>query len=394
MGTVRYSLPKFDVRTNSISIMPDMIEAIRRDVVDSDLSIYQKKHKVIEFLPLTRDLKYKIHTISGSPLGWQRDTGCDVTARGGMKMRTDEITPVKLRNFMKYCPHAEAYDTIFRGALQWKKNGQIDDSEFLATILPILKEDLVMMSQGLLSVAFLGQLFDYDAIGFSGTATPQEQEDFVAQANIFEGLIKKLINSTVDTMFVPDLLPDGINPVGYSVDISAVASSLLAGSDKELQRLVYKGESRDGRGGTIKPVLLCTSNMIPDIWDKARSLADTAAQNDSILREITVVADGGRLEYFWRGIPIVPMDEFCTYDQYLDSDFYFAALTSSRNIQVGTNYSKFDDIEDTSIGVTYQRVAQNDIKNGDAGSVYRDTHALLGVDIANPRLFTGTYKTY
>ena len=393
MATRRVHLPKFNYRTNSVEVPPTYVEFLRREAVDSDLNMYQRKYQIIEWLTMNQDREFKTTTIAGAPLLWQKDQACDAEAMGSMGSASVTIRPEKLRAFMKMCPNPETYDSMFSAMIRWQKSGRQDPALYEAIIQTIIKEDLTMLQQGLLSVGFLGQLFDYDTIGFDGNATTAEQRDFKKQANIFEGILKKVKDSPVSTMFHKDVIGN-IDAGGLSgVNISGVAEALFNGAHADLQRLVYRGGMSDGRGGTVRPVLLVSSNLIGDIWTRAKTVADLQSQNSSVLREITIETGEMGYEYFWRGVPIVPIDEFCTYDKYLNSDFYFAGLTATRNIQFGTNYDSYDDVEGNRIGVTYQRIAANDIRNGDAGAIYRDTHALLACDIANAKLWSSTFKT-
>ena len=397
MGQRRLELPIMNAARTSIRIPEYTANWVFRNETISDLGHYQSKYNILEFLPMNQDKEFNLHTIMGDPLLWQADDGsCSVTPMGGQRWKKTSISPSKLRAFMKICVGKELYETMFRAMMKWEKSGRQNTAEFLKVLNPIIKEDQVQLAQSLIATALLGSLFDYGSIGFSGNATPQNQSDFEKQANAFNGILNQVKTSTVNTMYDETILPDTIlDQAAAGIDISDVANKLFNVADPELQRLIARGQLRDGRGGTVRPVLIVSSNFFGDLFNKAKDVADLSLQNSSIFREITVVEDGNvGHEYRWRNVPIVPLDELCIYDQYLNSRFYFAAFTSTRNIQIGTNFGKFDRIEQTSVGATYQRIADDDIDGGDAGAIYRDTHALLAADIANEKLFTSTFKTY
>lgn len=396
MDDVRIKAPIWDGGNRQAMIPSTTLNYFFREKIADKFNFWQSTYNLIEFVQLSKDQTFRINTIQGDFPMWQKDVNCKVEPMGRQSITSRSIDQEKLRLYSEWC-YKETYDTAFKGLMNWTPSGTHDLTELTVLTAPMQREYLVQATKGLLNLNILGGLFDTsDKNLIEGGATDGVLVDFAKEANAMTGLLAKIKNrsSKYAHMYQPNIF--GSDKAGISV--VDLFKELVDSAPSDLRDLVYEGSSTEDFGGrTVEPVMVVSSNLLKNLFSELQDAAESPFSNKDLLsaieRRTTVYNGRPVMVYHIFGVPVIPLKQFCAYNKYLASDFYFAAVTTTRNIQIGTNFGPLGSGEDgPTIGVTFQQ--EMSIADGKKGMVYWDAHAICGSDIANPNLFSGTWKEY
>lgn len=389
----------FNRPANQLEIPSCTLNYITRHKIMDRFSIYQRSCNIVEFLPLTRNNTFKLKSIEGEPILWQKGSkSCKKYPMGNIDIvNGGELKPCSLSLFAKWCPK-EVYDSCFKCLYEYTRAGDINYGEVdTKLIAPVIKEFLSMAVRAKLSLAFLGQLFDLENIDFEeGSANEEVLKNFAKQHDACMGLLKKIqvkYPSRIAKDCFPDEVKDGCIP---DIDVCELFDCLLCNGGDQLSNAIMEGYMEDGNGGQVEAMLILSNNLIPALFHKLKTESKLQLSNKDLLPTIERRREniGGRKIWIYEicGVKVIPLSALCSWNKYLAGKFYFAALTTSRNIQFGSNFGSFYEIEGESIGVTIERETR--IKDGDKGLYTMDSEALMAVDLACPDLFYGAWQYY
>lgn len=390
--------PSFNRREQTLIFPVAETNSFAREQIYDNFSFYQRQFGIFQWMPMTKKMKYVIHSAKATPFVWQKNQSCSWEPTGSLRMDRQEITPCDAKINEQHC-WDELMDECFKHLFTWSASGaKTLDATAEALINQFTEILLENYTYGAYLTLTAGGLFNF---------TDQTFRDDVS--NDLRSLMKKtnsacrgwlpLLKDTADqgSTFQHLNLPgyftasmfDGKEFIG---DVVALKDELVAKAKPEMRKALNVG-GVNGRA---------VNGIVPSaVWLVSDSINNRAAQQyneQSVLNVSTIMfqprltrrefTNGGATIYVYYvdNVPLIPIDAVSEYDQYLEGGYHFSYLTMGRNIGLGGSFGEIPDIATNQVGIRIQRGTSN----AELGKYFILSEAMFANAIADVRYVVGS----
>ena len=383
--------PNFDRIRGALAFPTKELNYLLRQEVYDTFSFYQSQYGIYSFMKITKDLKYKIHSMDALPMVFQKYRSCHVDPLGNIELNVREITPCKGVALTEFC-NDELLESCFSHFFNWDGMGPLELDENGAEMFRMLTEKILetFVIGARLTLTASG-VYDINSVTFKESVTEEVKNMFRKTADTCQGWLAYVKMLGKDAAY-PHLNVQGLlnannfNGRNYTGSIEAVLDGLIENSTDDLGSIIDQGGisglSANGSGVIFKLSTFLFKAMVKEYRHRCE---DVLCLNKRLSMEEADWMGRKVKVYFFDGIPIVPIDDMNEYDKHLKNNTHFAILTVAGNVNLGASFNDIPMIgNNNGVGM---RIYMDD-SNSDYGKFSWRTDSLFSASIANTDYMT------
>jgi len=390
--------PSFNRITNQATFPADSVNAFMREEIYDSFNFYQSQFGVYNYMRLTDEKKYVLHTMHGTPLLWQPHNSCSWDETGSIRMGRREITPVKAKINEQFC-YDEMFNSAFKHFLQWNGRGPLSlNANGIAVINALSRTLAENATLGAHVTLTAGQMYDVSAVTFNSQTPATIRDLFARTIGTTKGWLELLrtqglvpeyshlnVSGAIDTL-------NDINGKRYIGDPIVLFDNLREAAPFDLKAFMDEGGVIGSASGDYTPIFLVSLSVYAAVAESYRKqcVSVTCINPRLSRREFTQNTNRGNKPvyvYYIDDVPVVPIAAVNQYDKYLEGSTHFAGIVSSGNINLGAS---FDELPDVGTGRNVGMLMELDTSAKNYGNYYFLAHSLFGTHISDTNFISAT----
>lgn len=393
--------PRFSALRSAVYFETDKLNALLEQEYNDKFGFYQSNFGVYNYMPMTRNMTYRMVYPEGTPLLFQPHNSCAWTPTGTLSYGVDEISPCKAKINEQRC-YDENLDGLFADLLRWGGGPTVQMSDAgRAANDALVRTMLKNATLGARLTLSCGQLHDPDVVTFEDGISARIEDAFRKTAQTCKGWIQLLKERASETglghldggyIDATDISTDGTSYVGTtSGDAVALYDEIFAAAPQPLTDAVIEG-GYGGFGSMFMPLFLVSPSIYRAVDAAWKAQKETATMNEPRIsrRPYTFQTERGPrtlYTYFIDDTAVVPISEVSYFDRYVTGTSHFAYLTVSGVIQLGASFGSLPVVNEADIAVMIQ-LSEN---AEDYGTYKFLAHSLFATAINDTDYIAGDY---
>lgn len=386
--------PNFNAIQNQVLFASDRLNTLLSKKYYDTYGFYQAMFMPYAWMPLTKDMTYRIHSLETSAFIWQPHNSCNWNPVGAMETGNVDITPARAKINAEQC-YDTLFDSAFASFLEWGRGDSVEmDANGEDYVNKMIESILAAATYGARLSNVVGQLYSPGSVTFDADVSVNVREAFNATIGTVKGwieLAKDRAASGVDHLNISGLIPGGdIDATGkkYTGNVITLYDNILDAAKGDLVAAVNEGGSA-GFNDSLYPILFVSPSIFNAFVDYWRTQATTAAQNVLRVTREPVdynTANGTRKINVMKidETIIVPINELNYLDKHITGATHCAYLTLSGNINLGGSFGSIPQLGNE-VGLAIQRANNLD----EIGKYKMLAHALHANAFADTNFIAG-----
>jgi len=364
---------------------------------------YQAAFGMYGYLQLTSDQQYRIHWVEGQPYLWQPHNSCTWSPLGVFKMNSKTIEPCKSKINLDIC-NDEFFGSLYKDFHRWNTGASVElSASGQAAVGEIIKSVQKNATLGNRLMLTGGQLLNLDTIVAATGTSSDIMEAFRATANTCKGWIQlcKATGATAgfghvdqNALFITSGGGQNISSDGktFTGDVVALYDAEIAAGKADLQDAVMEGDLGEEGGAPFTSMFLVSPSVYRRAYAQAQTAKGTPIVNQLRLQQRAVTFAGRtRMVMYIDETPIIPIKDVTWYDKLTTGTSHFAYVTTSRTIQLGSNFAGIPELREAA-GTEVAVAIQGSNKLSELGRVEFLSHNLSAVSLTDTNFIAGAYK--
>lgn len=374
----------------------DSLNALMEAEYNDKFGFYQSQFGVYSYMTLNSELDFVIHYPEGTPLMWQVHNNCAWTPTGTLIMRTDTMTPTKVKLNEQRC-YDEFFNSTYKAFNEWDSNPTIGFSQAGVAATDALTRTLVKnATMGARTTMVAGKLFDTSNTTFEDGVSVRIEDAWKKTSTSAKGwlqLVQEVAltpgNEHLDGDYIQaaDISSDGKTFEGDNRDIVDLYDQVLEASPTALQDAIIEG-GVGALGNTFFPLFLCALPEYRAVDKAWKAQKESALQNEPRIRRESFTYEGRTIRVFYiDDTVVIPIAEPAHFTKYVTGTAHFVYLTISGVINLGGSFGNLPAVSESEVAVMMQMSENAE----DYGTMKFLAHALMGCAINDTQYICGDY---
>lgn len=388
--------PFFVPRDNQIAFGTKDINTFQRATYADTWGSYQQAFGLYGYMKIDRMNKFIVHRPKGAPLMWQPLEACSYDPTRSLTVGKKELEPTKVYMNEEFC-WDELFDSCFEHMIRYTEGGDVELDADATRIFDQLVNEMIANAQlGARASMVAGQLYDVNTVEFDANNPANINSLFQRTHGTVQGwlpLMADLAISDYAWLNTDDLTPDAFTVNGYQGDVVDLFDSLKTQAPRQLQRLVNQGGVMSSNQFSFRPLFVVSPTIFSKLIQDYNAQRVQLAQNDPRITKMQMPISGNGLRhefvYMIDDTPVIPLDDICVFDDFVNADTHYAGIIASGNIQMGFSFAgDLGNIENQDIGIIIEQ--NTSITSGKYKQYGFLSHALMKVALADPNYAVGS----